>query len=69
MSSVLLNAEKSFRLFNPMTPDSVKSKTDKFYKITNWVKMKNKEPPKESTAQQLSNEWSNLVESVHRIKR
>ena len=24
---------------NPLTPDSAKSKTDKFSKITNWVKL------------------------------
>ena len=29
--------------FNRFTPDSTKSKTDKFSKITNWVKLKNNE--------------------------
>ena len=28
-------------LFNSFTPDSAKSKNDKFSKITNWVKKKN----------------------------
>ena len=27
--------------FNPFTPDSAKSKMDKFSKMTNWVKLKN----------------------------
>ena len=28
--------------FNPFTPNSAKSKIDKFSKITNWVKLKKK---------------------------
>ena len=28
---------------NPLTPDSAKSKTDKFSKITIWVKLKSKQ--------------------------
>ena len=29
--------------FNPFTPDSAKSKIDKFSKINSWVKLKNKQ--------------------------
>ena len=29
--------------FNPFTPDSTKSKIDQISKITNWVKLKNKQ--------------------------
>ena len=32
-----------FTFFNPFTPDSAKSETDQFTKITNWVKLKNKQ--------------------------
>ena len=31
---------------NPLTPDSAKSKIDKFSKIANWVKLKNKQHDK-----------------------
>ena len=49
------------KVFNPFTLDSVKSKTDKCFKITNWVKMKNKQHHSKVTAQQLSNEWSHFM--------
>ena len=32
-----------FVVINPFTSDSAKSKIDKFSKITNWVKLKNKQ--------------------------
>ena len=41
-------------LINSVTPDSAKSKTGKFSKITNWVKLKSKQ--QHSKVQQLSNE-------------
>ena len=45
-------------LYNPFTRESAKSKPYKFSKITNWLKLKNKQH--HSSAQQLSNEWSHL---------
>ena len=33
----------ALQLFNPFTPDGAKSKTVKFYKITNWGNPKNKQ--------------------------
>ena len=34
---------KKSQPLNPLTPDSAKYKTDEFWKITNWVKLKNKQ--------------------------
>ena len=31
------------QMLNPFTPESAKSKIDKFSKIANWVKLKNKQ--------------------------
>ena len=33
----------SYHTFNPFTPDSAKSNTGEISKITNWVKLKNKQ--------------------------
>ena len=45
---------------NPFTPDSAKSKMDKFSKITNWTKLKNKQYHRKVLLKRLSNEWSHL---------
>ena len=51
---VVLTGEKSQLTMR----EDAKSKPEKFSKITNWVKLKNKQTaPRSSTAQQLSNEW------------
>ena len=39
----LLHIDASNLLFNVVTPDNSKSKTDEFYKITNWLKLKNRQ--------------------------
>ena len=46
--------------FNPVTPDSAKSKIDQFFKITNWVKLKNKQHHRKNFAQPFCNEWSHF---------
>ena len=51
--------------FSPFTPDSVKSKTDKFSKITIWVNLKNKQ---QLHSKVLLNSFPvNGHTSVHRI--
>ena len=42
-SSVLNQRGKTRMKINPLTPDSAESKIDNFCKITNWVKLKNKQ--------------------------
>ena len=48
----------------PFTPDSAKSKVDKFFKMTNWGKLNNTAQHSKvlfkSTVQQFSNEWSHF---------
>ena len=51
-------AVMSSAVYNSFTPDSAKSKIDKFSKITNWVNLKNK--PQRHSKVQLSNEWSHF---------
>ena len=53
-----LNLLNSYFLTLSLQPNTAKSKIDKFSNFTNLVKLKNKRH--ESTAQQLSNEWSHL---------
>ena len=55
---VIMNLPCGFALeINPFTPDSTTFKADKFSKITNWVKLKNKH---HHIKVQLSNELSHL---------
>ena len=47
----------SVSYFNPFMTDIAKSKIDKFSKVANLVKLKNRKAPQQSTTQQFSNEW------------
>ena len=60
--------EPGLLAFNPFTSVSAKSQIDKFPKITNWVKLKHKQLISKVLPQQVSNKWSHLKGSAHRIK-
>ena len=41
--TITLKKKGEGNLLNPFTPDNVKSKIDRFFKITNWVQLRNEQ--------------------------
>ena len=64
--AIMTTHDAKLNQINPFSPDNAKSKTDKFSKITTWMKLKNKQ----HYSKVLLNSFSMITPqgSVHRIK-